>query len=74
MTEVRPIKEVIYYRKENVTVAEQPLPSCGPSDGLLKTVYASVCGTGAAMYCRHGPGAGTESLWAASSAMRRCAA
>lgn len=51
------MKAAIYHGKENVTIEERPVPSCGPRDVLLKTVYASVCGTDAAVY-RHGPGTG----------------
>lgn len=51
------MKAAIYYGQKNVSIEERPLPVCGPRDVLLKTVYASVCGTDAAVW-RHGPGTG----------------
>lgn len=51
------MKAAIYHGKESVTIEERPVPICGPRDVLLKTVYASVCGTDAAVW-KHGPGTG----------------
>lgn len=51
------MKAAIYHGQRNVTIEERPVPVCGPKDVLLKTVYASVCGTDAAVW-KHGPGTG----------------
>lgn len=51
------MKAAIYHGQRNVTIEERPVPVCGPKDVLLKTVYASVCGTNAAVW-KHGPGTG----------------
>ena len=51
------MKAAIYNGKEDVTIIEKPTPVCGPKDVLLKTIYASICGTDVAVY-RHGPGTG----------------
>lgn len=51
------MKAGIYYGQRNAAVEERPTPVCWPKDVLQKTVYASVCGTDAAVF-RHGPGIG----------------
>ena len=51
------MRAAIYHGQRNVTIEDRPTPVCGPRDVLLQTVYASVCGTDAAVY-QHGPGTG----------------
>lgn len=51
------MKAAIYHGQKSVTIEERPMPVCGPKAVLLKTVYASVCGTDAAVW-KHGPGTG----------------
>lgn len=51
------MKVAIYNGKKNISIIEKPTPVCGPHDVLLKTVYASICGTDVAVY-QHGPTTG----------------
>lgn len=51
------MKAAIYNGQKDVTIADRPTPVCGPEDVLLKTVYASICGTDVAVY-QHGPNTG----------------
>lgn len=51
------MKAAIYNGKRNISIADLPVPLCGPRDVLLQTVYASICGTDVAVY-QHGPGTG----------------
>lgn len=51
------MKAAIYRGKKDVVIEERPMPRCGPKDVLLKVLYASVCGSDAAVY-RDGPGTG----------------
>lgn len=47
------MKAAIYNGKKNIAIADKPTPVCGPHDVLLKTIYASICGTDVAV-CQHG--------------------
>nr|WP_325195021.1 zinc-binding dehydrogenase [uncultured Oscillibacter sp.] len=51
------MKAAIYEGKQAVSIRELPTPFCGDKDVLLQNLYASVCGTDAAVYT-HGPGTG----------------
>lgn len=51
------MKAGIYNGKRNISIIEKPTPVCGSHDVLLKTVYASICGTDVAVH-QHGPGTG----------------
>lgn len=51
------MRAAIYNGKKNISIVDLPSPVCGPDDVLLKTVYASICGTDAAVY-QHGLGTG----------------
>lgn len=51
------MKAAIYNGKKNIAIVDKPTPVCGPHDVLLKTIYASICGTDVAVY-QHGPGTG----------------
>lgn len=51
------MKAAVYKGKRSISIVEKPTPVCGPHDVLLKTVYASICGTDVAVY-QHGPGTG----------------
>ncbi len=51
------MKAAIYNGKRDISIVEKPTPVCGEHDILLKTVYASICGTDVAVYT-HGPGTG----------------
>lgn len=51
------MKAAIYEGKQAVSIRELPTPACGDDDVLLQNLYASICGTDAAVYT-HGPGTG----------------
>lgn len=51
------MKAAIYNGKKDVAIVDKPTPVCGANDVLLKTAYASICGTDVAVY-QHGPNTG----------------
>jgi len=51
------MRAALYMGQKNIEMADLPVPVCGENDILLKNIYASVCGTGVAVYM-HGPGTG----------------
>nr|WP_308626298.1 alcohol dehydrogenase catalytic domain-containing protein [uncultured Eisenbergiella sp.] len=51
------MRAAIYYGKEDIRMEERDKPEIGAKDILVKNLYASICGTDAAVYT-HGPGTG----------------
>ena len=51
------MKVGIYLGKENVEIKEEPIPTIGDNDVLIKNIYSSICGTDVAVF-KHGPGTG----------------
>lgn len=55
------MKAAIYEGQRSISIVDRPTPVCGERDVLLKNLYASICGTDAAVYT-HGPGTGHKVL------------
>lgn len=51
------MRAAIYNGKKDISFVEKPVPTCGPNDVLLQVIYASICGSDAAVY-QHGTGLG----------------
>lgn len=51
------MKAAIYYGQKDIRIEEIEKPVCGDNDIIVKNLYASICGTDAAVYT-HGPNTG----------------
>ena len=51
------MKAALYQGKENIELTTLPDPVCTPDGVILQNIYASICGTDAAVY-KHGTGLG----------------
>lgn len=51
------MRSALYMGQHSIKMTELSTPECGDNDFLLKNIYASICGTDAAVYM-HGPGTG----------------
>ena len=51
------MRAAIYLGKKNIEMGDLPTPTAGEHDIVIQNIYASICGTDAAVY-HHGPGTG----------------